>query len=426
MTATGRATPTDPAGTTANPTPGDDCGRCSPVNAASTNWPTIAPPPCTCNPWPTPRTPATSSPNRYGISPTRSGSRKGKRLAAPPHSPGRRRSTFGSPKASTSATLSTHLPSCWPATQDPDPVHPCGTRPGPYTRLRLGRLGADAPPDHREIDAVEQHFGSGVATEARVHQPVVLTAGDAAHATEHTEHTDGLHRLHRAPALSAVVSEVGAKVNASWRPPPADFCDAPPVALHRRRSEQPRTAGRLKSRVTEGPSPYRVRGRLLRAPPTTATLLTGRARGRSRGYPPTSARPPERHRPDLQRHHQPHVQPHGDRPVARPTQWGHHRPRPGLDRDCWPALRCNLRRARGPARDLCRPGRCRHHHAVRHPGPHPAHRHGRGRRDRPGPYRHRQDPRLRHSDLAADDGSGQRYAASAHRRTDSRAVRPGR
>src|SRR5664280_1263772 len=198
MTATGRATPTDPAGTTANPTPGDDCGRCSPVNAASTNWPTIAPPPCTCNPWPTPRTPATSSPNRYGISPTRSGSRKGKRLAAPPHSPGRRRSTFGSPKASTSATLSTHLPSCWPATQDPDPdpVHPCGTRPGPYTRLRLGRLGADAPPDHREIDAVEQHFGSGVATEAHVHQPVVLTAGDAAHATEHTEHTDGLHRLH--------------------------------------------------------------------------------------------------------------------------------------------------------------------------------------------------------------------------------------
>src|SRR5674536_179820 len=118
-------------------------------------------------------------------------------------------------------------------------------------------------------------------------------------------------------------SEVGAKANASWRPPPADFCDAPPVALHRRRSEQPRTAGRLKSRVTEEPSPYRVRGRLLRAPPTTATLLTGRARGRSRGYPPTSARPPERHRPDLQRHHRPHVQPHGDRPVARPTQWGH-------------------------------------------------------------------------------------------------------
>src|SRR5450759_3752311 len=142
MTATGRATPTDPAGTTANPTPGDDCGRCSPVNAASTNWPTIAPPPCTCNPWPTPRTPATSSPNRYGISPTRSGSRKGKRLAAPPHSPGRRPSTSGSPKASTSATRSTHPPSCRPATQDPDPDpgHPCGTCPGPYTRLRLGTV----------------------------------------------------------------------------------------------------------------------------------------------------------------------------------------------------------------------------------------------------------------------------------------------
>src|SRR5450759_891471 len=197
MTATGRATPTDPAGTTANPTPGDDCGRCSPVNAASTNWPTIAPPPCTCNPWPTPRTPATSSPNRYGISPTRSGSRKGKRLAAPPHSPGRRPSTSGSPKASTSATRSTHPPSCRPATQDPDPDpdpgHPCGTCPGPYTRLRLGRCPVPTARSRSTSASVASRSAAAAASCPRVPSNWVRTStggglGSPGPRLERTEH----------------------------------------------------------------------------------------------------------------------------------------------------------------------------------------------------------------------------------------------